>query len=182
MSFGGKDTKAIDKDKKAAERKEKTEAQKRKHEEEKKAEEERQKTAVQDLDSFLGEDADEEEEGAVDSTYCPPATRRRLEAPSPLQIPRNILLKEEVQMSMTRNKISPQTAVDFFSAIVAASGGNIASYSLSASHIGKERNKKNRNSLEEAQKNWIPPNPAVCSTVSTLNSCFAKRSFNRSHE
>ena len=62
---------------------------------------------------------------------------------------------------MARNKMSPQSAVDLFAAIVAASGGSIASYSLSASHVGAERNKKARKSLEEEKKEWTPPDPVV---------------------
>ena len=165
MSLGGLDAKAIEKDKRIAERKERVENQKRKHEEEQIQAEVRQKNAAQELDHLLGEDAgaDNEVDSNVtrDPTYSPPATRRKLEPPMPLNIPRNILLREEVQMSMSRNKMSPTCAVDFFSAIVAASGGNIASYSLSASHVGKERGKAARESLESEKKDWNPPNPAV---------------------
>ena len=166
MCLGGLDTKAIEKDKKAAERKERVENQKRKHDEEKLQAEVRQKNAAREMDQLLGEEAaadDEVEPNEVrDPTYSPPATRRKLEPPSPLNVPRNILLREEVQMSMSRNKISPECAVDLFSAIVAASGGNIASYSLSASHVGKERGKAARKSLESEKRDWNPPNPAVC--------------------
>ena len=98
LSLGGKDTKAIEKDKKYAEREERIQKQKRKYEEERKEEEERQKNALHDLNAILGEDHASEMEATDDSTYCPPTTRQKLAAPPPLHVPRNILLREAVQV------------------------------------------------------------------------------------
>ena len=157
MSLGGKDGKAEEKEKKAAVRKERVEAQKRRYEESKKEAEEKQK----DLDRFVGSEVDVDVDDGDDPSFSPPTTRRRLDAAPPLEVPRNVLTQEAVQMSMTRCKISPESAVDYFSAIVAASGGKLSNYSLNACNIGIARGRGARKSVEEEKQEWSPPDPAA---------------------
>ena len=107
---------------------------------------------------ILGED--NQEEGADDNddpTFSPPTTRRKLDPAPPLKIPRDILLRPEVQMCFIRNKISPHAGVDIFASIVAASGGQISNYCLNASYVGKQNNKMARQSLEDDRQEWTPP-------------------------
>ena len=162
LSLGGNDANAIKKDKKIAARKERVEAQKRKHEETQKAEEEQQQNALQELTNLLGED--ERDDGADDDgdpTFSPPTSRRRLDPAPPLYVPRNILLRPEVQACLIRNKISPHAGVDLIASIIAASGGKISDYCLNASYVGKQNNKMARETLEEDREAWIPPEVPV---------------------
>ena len=186
LTLGGKDTKAIEKDRKYAEREERLEKQKRKYEEERKEEEERQKNALHDLNAVLGEDDESEMEATDDGAYTPPTTRQKMAAPPPLHVPRNILLREAVQVAasfaltlasfikkpdriasknlqvaMTRNKISPQSMVDMFCALVKESGGNVADYFINAGNVGEKRNTTAQNSLAQEKQEWTPPDPAV---------------------
>ena len=144
---------------------EKIERQKRKYEEEKQEQDERQKNAMQQLKAVLGADTDEEMEAEGDASYMPPATRQKMAAPPPLHVPRDILLREGVQAAMTRNKISPQSMVDIWCAIVSESKGKVANYSINSGHVGKKRNQSAQASLEKEKKDWTPPDPSVRSLI-----------------
>ena len=113
------------------------------------------------MDAFLGDESDGEMEATDDESYTPPATRQKLAPPPPLNVPRDILLRKGVQEAMTRNKISPQSIVDLWCAIVSESDGEVAHYCVNAGYVGEKRNKTAVASLENEKKTWTPPDPTV---------------------
>ena len=74
MSIGGQDLKKDQKIARAMEREKQKENQKRKHEEKKRQEEDDQKSALSQLDAFLGEDA-QPGKSISDPTFSPPRSR-----------------------------------------------------------------------------------------------------------
>lgn len=160
MSLGGRDRKAEQKEKRVEERIMKEESRKRKYEEMKRKQEENQRNAHAELEAMFPEDLSTAEKESSDSSYAPPESRRRIEIP-PLNMPRNVLMQQDVAECMIREQITGTMAVAFLSAIVSASGGKVANYFLNAGNVSERRGAVARKMAEAEKRKYKAPNPCV---------------------
>ncbi len=54
-----------------------------------------------------------------------------------------------MEEAATRDKVAPYVAVNFLSALVTASGGDLRHYNLSANHLNTKKKKNMKKSAEE---------------------------------